>query len=175
MLSRRLWLVVVVMLIPTAGRAHDHNADYFLAGSYAKGSNIWGLHQAFAKTIKPGDYDWSVVGDLGFHFGSHDGSGVTRIAFVGGVRYTFPGNPKVHKNRLSLHALGGGVRTHEGAESDTDPALVLGAGYEFLPRGHMSAAGWAFRIQGDYVVNDRESFPRVSLGFVHRFQRLPKP
>jgi hypothetical protein len=163
-------VVVALLLLPTVAHAHDHTADFFGGISFANASTLWGLHQSLAITSpSPANHDLSFIGDFTVHFGSHDDRDLTRVTFLGGIRYA-PTGMRYFKNVVSFHLLAGGV--HDGAaEGSTEPALALGAGYEFLPKGDKSASGWAIRLQGDYViVNDRESFPRFSAGVVYRIK-----
>jgi hypothetical protein len=168
---RRSWLAVVLMLLlqPTLARAHDHTADLFGAFSFARASNLWGLHESLALTLpSPSNRDLSLVADLSLHIGTHDDKDLTRVTFLGGFRYTLSGR-RLLKHLVSFHALAGGV--HDGGPaSGTEPALALGGGYEYLPRGSESAAGWGFRVQGDYVISGGENFPRLSAGIVYRIK-----
>jgi hypothetical protein len=168
---RRLWLVVVVLLIPTAGRAHDHKADFFGAFSLAKGSTSKGAHEVLAVSLPMLDHDLSVLFDSSFHVGSENGQRLTRIGYMIGARYTFPGQPDVHKNRFSVHGLVGGVRSHADAQVDNDPAIAVGGGWEFVLRGDKAAAGWAYRLQADYVFRSDDDFLRLSGGIAYLFKR----
>ena len=162
---RRLSLVVVVtLLMPVPTWAHDHTADFFSAFCFARGSNLAGVQQALAITLPWGEKDVSVVFDTSIHMGKHDGDPRTRVAIMGGARYTFEGliNPK---NLLSVHGLLGGVRDGGGVTT-ADPALALGGGYEYLQDGN--PYGWGLRAQVDYIVSGGENFPRFSFGFVYR-------
>jgi hypothetical protein len=166
MRSRRLSIVVVVLLlVPTAARAHDHTADFFSAFCYAHASNLFGVQQSVAVTLPwPDNDDLSFVFDTSAHMGTHDGDPRTRVAVLVGARYTFEGLINA-KNLLSVHALGGGVRD-AGVITQADPAFAFGGGYEFLQGGN--PLGWGFRAQVDYVVSGGENFPRFSGGLVFR-------
>ncbi|MGH9386289.1 MAG: hypothetical protein ACRD2N_18595 [Vicinamibacterales bacterium] len=166
---RRLWLVVVVLFMPTAARAHDHTADFFGGFSYADASKLWGFHTQLGTTLPWLDYDLSAVGDLTIHVGTHDRADLTRVTFLGGLRYT-PTKTRLLKNVVSFHALLGGVHDAD-ADSSNDLALAVGVGWEYLPKGKDSAAGWGVKVQADYAFSQGESFPRVSAGVVYRIKK----
>ena len=169
---RRLWLVVLVLqLIPAAARAHDHKAAFFSAFSVAKGSTLKGAHEVLEIPLsEPLDRDLSVLVDSSFHVGSENGERVTRLGYMIGARYTFPGTPDVHKNRFSVHGLVGGVRNHADTQVDNGLAAALGGGWEFIRHGDKSAAGWAYRLQADYVFRGDEDFLRLSGGVAYLFK-----
>jgi hypothetical protein len=164
---RLRWLVVVVLLlVPSAVRAHDHTADVFFSiWSYEHASNLFGLQGAYALTI-PDVPHLSLVGDLAFHQGSHDDNDVTQTTYMGGIRYMFA---EGHTKHVPFaHVLVGVARRSGDLPSDTDLALAVGGGYEYLPNGDQSSGGWGIRLTADYIAGG-EGFPRVSAGFVFRF------
>jgi hypothetical protein len=170
---RRPWFLAVFLLIPTAAQAHGHRADFYAAVSVAKGSTLWGTQQTLGLTSpRPRSHDMSIVGDLGVYKGTDSDLDVTRITFMGGVRWWGPGTAG-YKHRAYGQILAGGVHDHRGEEDATDPALAFGIGYEFNPHGEERDSGLAARAQIDYVkvFQDGESFPRFSAGIVYRLGR----
>jgi hypothetical protein len=165
---RRLSLVVVLLLMPTPARAHDHIADFFGGGSSAYDSTLWGFHTQLGTTLPwLENKDLSAVGDLALHIGTHDGADLTRVTFLGGFRYA-PSGMRLFKNIVSFHALLGGVHDAD-ADSSNEFALAIGGGYEYLPKGQNPGGGhWGFRVQADYVISSGDGFPRVSAGVVYR-------
>ena len=164
---RRLPIVVVVLLlVPTVARAHDHTADFFSAFCYAYDSNLFGVQQALSVTSpKPGNKDLSIVFDTSVHMGKHEGDSRTRVLIMGGVRYTLTQLLDPDRHLVTAHFLAGGMRDG-GAVTTADPAVAFGGGYEYLKNG--TATGLGFRFQFDYVVSGGQDFPRFSGGIVYR-------
>ena len=171
---RRLWLVLVLLLVPTAARAHDHFADVCFGVSLAHESILVGPFATVSKTFKTSTdsklRNVSLIGDLSTHWGSHDDIDVRRVFFMGGLRYTFAGES--HQKHLPfVEVLLGGAHNDDddGSDADADPALAIGAGYEHVMSG--SPGGWGIRVQGGYIVRPGDITPRISVGFVKRFKK----
>jgi hypothetical protein len=166
----RLWIVVVVLLLmPATARAHDHTADFFGGVCYANASKLFGPHVSVAITIPTLlERDLSVVGDLATFIGTHDEQELTRVTSMVGIRYT-PTGMRLSKHLAAFHFLIGSVRDG-GLDSSTKWASSVGGSWEYL-RNDKSAAGFAFRAQGDYVISGGENFPRFSAGIVYRLDR----
>jgi hypothetical protein len=172
------WLVLVAVLVPATAQADDHRADLYAGFGYANASHLWGLHEAYAWTLKDSGglaNDISILGDVSLHFGSHGGNTVTRVTYLVGPRWTIP-TPEPH-HKLLAHALIGGV--HSNPEADTkDWAVAFGGGWEYILRPATSpkesSEGLGVRFQVDYVirVGDNENFPRVSGGLIYRFKKI---
>jgi hypothetical protein len=174
---RRPWLLLVLLLLPSAARADDHTAEFYAAGfSFVPGSFLIGPHVAFGKTIelpryKGFDKNLSIVGDFSTHFGPNEEEG-KRVTFaVGGrVSATIRDYFKlVHSGR----ALVGGVYGTDRPEPETNLAFLFGYEAEWMPgRRTLEYEGWGFRAQVDWVVRkgDAENFARVSTGFVYRWR-----
>jgi hypothetical protein len=163
-IGRRCLVVVVLLLIPTAARAHDHVADFFGAFCYAHASNLAGVQQSLAIALPFWEKDISFVTDTSFHVGKHDGEPLTRVSYLLGLRYT-PTGMQHPSHLFSVHGLVGGVRDG-GLNTNNDWAVALGGGYEYLLDGNPE--GWGFRTQVDYVISGGENFPRISGGIVFR-------
>jgi hypothetical protein len=161
------WLVAVLLLVPTPVAAHDHTADiYFAAFSYEYASNLWGiLHFTGAKTL-PDHEQISFVGDFARRHGDHDETDLARTSFMGGVRYTFAEG--LTRHAPFAHVMIGAVRSTADDVSETDTTVAIGGGYEFLPDGDTSSAGWGVRVSADYVFGSG-GYPRLSAGVVYRF------
>lgn len=168
------WLVLAVLFFPAAAHADDHRADRFAAFSRASGSSLFGVHltDAIILPMANTQKDLALLGDLSVHFGSRNENDVTRVTFLGGLRWTFAKEIDARKERPKLlpfvHVLLGGVYTNDGAANGTDPAVGLGAGVDYVRRGAAREA-WATRLQVDYIQGG-EGFLRVSAGLVYRFE-----
>jgi len=168
------WLAAFLMLMaPAAAHADDHRADISGAFSYAKGSKLLGMHQAFAHTL-PDREQWSVVGDFAVYFGSDEGRQITRATYMVGPRLTLSTQSPHHK--VLPYALFGGIYNNDDLGGTTDGAIAFGAGWEYIQKPAVQGAsshGLGFRAQADYVINlgDRDSFPRLSAGLVYRFRK----
>ena len=166
------WLAAFLMLVaPAAAHADDHRADISGAISYAKGSKLLGVHEAYAQTI-PGREQWSVVGDFAVYFGSDDGRQITKVTYMVGPRLSLGTQSPHHK--VVPYALIGGIYNNDDLGGATDGAIALGAGWEYIQKPAVTGAsshGLGFRAQADYVINlgDRDSFPRLSAGLIYRF------
>ncbi len=164
---RRPWLVVVVLLLtPAAASADDHTADFFGAFAFAHASKLWGIHTSLAIALPEVVHqDLSLVADLTLHIGTHDEQDVTRVTYMGGIRYT-PTGMRHPRHQVFGQVLGGGV--HDGGPATSNKwALAVGGGYEYLFRE--KSRGWGVRGEVDRVfVRDREDFLRVSAGIVYR-------
>src|SRR5688572_2186474 len=117
----RPWLVVVVLLLmPTTARAHDHTADFYWGLCYANASSLFGPHVSVAMTVPNVlERDLSVVGDVAAYMGTHDDLDLTRVTFMGGIRYT-PTGMRLLRHVGGFHFLVGGVRDG-GPISSTEP------------------------------------------------------
>jgi hypothetical protein len=171
MRARRLSIVVVVLLlVPTVARAHDHTADFFAGFCYAYDSNLFGVQQAMAITLpkqRPGAKRVSVVFDTSAHMGEHKGEDRTRVLILGGVRYTLTQLIDPHRHLLTAHFLAGGLRDGGMTRTSGDFATAFGGGYEYLQQRD-DPRGLGFRLQFDYVVSGGADFPRISGGIVYR-------
>jgi hypothetical protein len=168
-------VVLGLLLVPAPARADGHWADFYAAFSGGGGgSNVYGIHSAFAATSPggPSHYLSFVLTDVSIHSGSHDGSDVTQITFLWGGRVTI--SKPYHKFKPSFHVLLGGVTT-DGVADGTTFATAFGGGLEYLldPVSKERKKGFGFRAQIDRVVrsSDRDDFWRISGGVFYRFGR----
>ena len=183
---QRSWLAVAVLLIPAAARADDHRADRFGGFSRAGGSSLFGVHVTDAITLPSRgmtNRDLALLGDLSVHVGSRtpgrsqgradDQHDVTRITFLGGLRWTFAKDVADRQQQPKLlpfvHGLLGGVYTHDRA-NDASIAGGVGGGLDYVLRRGEPREAWATRVQVDYIVSGQEDFVRVSAGIVYRFR-----
>jgi hypothetical protein len=167
------WLVLAVLLFPAAVHADDHRADRFGGFSRSGGSSLFGVHVTDAVTLPNSPkYDLALLGDLSLHFGSHNGNDTARVTFLGGIRWTFaPDATRQPKHLPFVQALLGGVYTHDGVADGTEPAVGLGAGWDYVPARGGAREAWALRAQLDYIISGGEDFSRFSAGVVYRFKR----
>jgi len=107
----------------------------------------------------------ALLGDLGHHWGDHEGAKFTQTSVAGGLRLTFGrywGEPFVH-------ALGGALQSHTAGVIDTNGLLGAGAGFDVVFRDKFVA-----RFQVDYFkvfsAGGGDTYPRISLGFVYRLE-----
>jgi len=167
----RSWLVLGMLLIPTAVRADDHRADLYGGASRGGGgSTLGGFHQTLALgSARPVSKDLSfVLADVSAHFGND----VTQVAVMGGVRWTLFAK-REQKHKVSGRGLLGLVHSNDGAPGPKDFAGAVGVSWEYIPTPTEPSKGWGVRVQYDYVIRSdadgRESFSRLSGGLVYRF------
>jgi hypothetical protein len=169
---RHGWLALAFALVPIAAHAHGHTADVFAAFRYADGSSLRGGRATYAYVIPRSEPDavrfWSLVGDVGFLFGEHDGVDVGQVALSGGIRATYARSTTAAHLPFAQLLLGG-LHTQDGLLNPTDFALDIGLGYEWAP----VARPVSVRIQFDYVRSGGQNFPGFSVGIVHRFKKEP--
>lgn len=171
---RPVWLVVMVLLVPTAARASDHTASIFGALSFASGSTLTGLHGSLEvswPTTQPFHDYVAIIVDASGYGGSHDGNDVTRTTFFVGGRgiYRIPGTNHIASGQVLL----GIVRSQVAAAKDNNFASAIGGGYEYLlgDASRTSPQGWGVRFQSDYVFqNTGDGFARASFGVIYRYK-----
>lgn len=161
-------LVLIALLFPSAAQAHGHRWDFSLAPSSADGSRLWGGRVSFGITNKvPANEDLSWLIDLTNLKDRDSSQDITLMAYFGGLRYAVV---PTSKHLLMLHGLVGAIDKHQGATGRTDFAMMLGAAYEWVPRG--LEAGWALRVQADHSFVPEKSvkgYTQFSVGVVKRF------
>jgi hypothetical protein len=171
---QRPWLVLALLLIPTAARADRHNWDVSaMASSSTGGSLLWGGSLSGEKTI----HRYPKVGvflDLAKYSGPHDGGSLTRFSALAGPRLVFYRTVKKQYLQTELryrlqffgHLLGGIVQT---TDHGTTGAGGVGGGVD----GLFSDYG-GVRAQVDHVWFSPEvgehRFFRFSLGVTYRFE-----
>lgn len=174
----RPWVILAVVLAPSAAGAGDHRFDLFLApltsGLNAKGSSakLLGWHVAGAATTPAEKWrKLSYIGDLSVHFLGDDDSGadLTQVSFMVGPRWTFlSGDDKHHMPFVHVVFLGAVLRSKEAIQS-TSGAVAVGAGYDFAPGENKN---WGTRVQVDYIQpwgSDIRYSVRASAGLIYRF------
>jgi hypothetical protein len=177
---RRLWLLVVVWLIPAVARASDHNGDLFLAASAidAIGSTIrlGGFQAGGEKTFHTGGHRFSLTGDMSVHFYGKDGDkDLTQITFMIGPRWRFFKGAR-HNLYFQFMAIGFGYRSDGVTNTGSASGVVgLGAGYDFVKK---KCGTWGLRAQFDDIlpyaaVQNKKRILRFSVGYVHRFVKSP--
>jgi hypothetical protein len=180
---RRSWLVLGILLVSTTARADDHRADWFGGLSGGRGSTLVGVHQSYALTLGMPDFS-VVVADFAVQFGSHNGSDVTQVPYMAGLRANF-WKPDHKKHLFFAQVLGGGLYRNSGvtsgnggAKSGNDGAIALGVGWEFLPArqesgGQTIGDTWGIRVGFDYIfsIGEFDNAPRLSVGVVYRFTK----
>jgi hypothetical protein len=191
--ARRPWLVLSVLLSAATALADDHNSDLCVgAPSWVSGSpTTWGIHASFAilgqskaKHDLGNPKKWGGVADFSIYSGS-EGTETTRLVFLAGARYSFPGKVEKVKDlkgqetehrRLWLpffQVLSGVMETKDASGNVTDPVIGGGLGVDVLFSTKKDRT-WGFRGQVDGLarlsdkVEDRWLY-RVSGGIVYRF------
>ncbi len=169
MRSRRPWLILVFVLVPTVARANDHVADLLFAASLGGGSVLRGGRAAITWTMpKPTTRDVALFLDLSVLDGEHDDNDVTKVGYLFGIRWTPAGENQKHLP--TFHALVGDMKHNSGPEKGNHWAFAFGGGYEIVPVATRTVSEWAFRTDADViVVNDASSFVRASAGVVWRW------
>ena len=175
MCFRRSWLLLGILLIPTAVRADDHRADIYAGFAGGGGaSKLFGFSEAVAVAIPKFKKVSFVPSDVSVEFGSHGDQGVTQVAYLVGARLTIA-KPRL-RSKVSFHALGGNVYTNDGTPDKNNGAFALGAGWEWIPTPTKPSKGLGFRVQADYIwrTGVRDDFPRFSVGAIYRFGQHEK-
>jgi hypothetical protein len=171
MAIRRPWLALVILLSPAAAYAHDHFADACVAPTYEKGSTLLGFHIAGGFTVpeppsaKAEVKRVSVLADFSMHW-NKGGIDKSRTNYAGGLRYAFALRPDQKIVPFAQVLLGASHINTEG-DGNTDPFVGFGVGVERIWGG---PGGYGLRGQLDYLVRSGEVSPRVSVGFVFRFE-----
>ena len=154
MRSSRFWLVVAMLLVPSAAAADGHRAIFF-GLSFSNGSLLTGVHGT-VDAVMPGDRV-AIAGD----FSWHTGNGTDRTLYAAGLRF-LPGYARNASSRhlVSLHALVGGARE----SGDNSAVFGGGAAYEAVLR-RTATARVSLRIQGDVFgrTGSLDSFGRFSV------------
>jgi hypothetical protein len=170
---RRPWLAVLILLSPSAAHAHDHFADACVAAAASFSNPVIGFHVTFAKTVPELDAKFkeevkrvSFVGDFSWQ-GWDPGDGEDKdVNFLTGVRYMFVAS-HAQKKIPFVQVLVGGTHVKTNGVGDTDPAVAVGAGFEYILKD--SPKGWGIRVQADYIVRPGDVSPRLSAGIAKRW------
>lgn len=169
---RPSWLILALLLIPTAAHADDHKADLFGGPSGARGSSLWGFQVTGALTLPvPGlGRNLAAIGDFSAHIGSRDEEDL--ISFLVGARLALA---KGHESHVVPFAqvMFGRVHYRDGDGSGGDGAVVVGGGLDFLVTRTEDSGGWGLRAEVDRVwrVGDAHDLVRVSGGLFVRWGR----
>ena len=179
MQTRRSWLVLVVVLIPSVCGAHNHKLDLAVGASGGQGSKLLGFHAAVALTLreKPpsahgdatpsatGDatpteepyLNWSVVLDVSGAFDVSDNAAGSlalgrhhRYTSAFGFRYTFPGNKGVAAHFM-VHGFQS-ENTVKGSARVESTKIAPGVGLSWDPipmKGELTKITPGFRLQVD--------------------------
>jgi hypothetical protein len=107
----------------------------------------------------------AALGDVGYHWGEHEGANFTQMSLAGGLRMTYAS----HKSEPFGHVLAGLVQSHTTGIIDNNFLVGVGGGFDvvFLDR-------YVARLQVDYFkvfsAGGDDTYPRITLGFVYRFE-----
>jgi hypothetical protein len=111
--------------------------------------------------------DWilAALGDVGYHWGEHEGANFTQMSVAGGLRLTFGRR----KGEPFAHVLAGALQSHTAGVIDTNPLAGIGGGFDVAFTDRFVA-----RFQADYFkvfsAGGDGTYPRFSLAFVYRFE-----
>ena len=183
---RRVWLVLLLTLLPglaRAGGAKPGKAPPGPPRSEPRGPDVFAGY-TYTHAGEASLNGWQLTGTLPFrkgirweadlcgHYGSFAGADLSQLTFLAGARYVFHGS----RLRPFGHALLGGVRRTASvpgaslSSSDTDWGGGLGGGVD----GRLDRR-WAVRVQADLLLlhglGQWDADPRLSLGAVYRFGR----
>jgi hypothetical protein len=174
MSTRRLWLVLALLLMPAGAGASDHVFDTYVAGSYLAGNGsrirLKGLHVSGAVTAGERHRSWSFVGDVSVHFGEEKEGAVdadlTQLTFMAGPRRTFRGG-HAYMPFLQATALGAVHRTGGLQDrSTTGMATAVAVGLDVAPGNEGT---WGTRVQVELVAaHGLRPALRVSAGLLFR-------
>lgn len=108
----------------------------------------------------------ALLGDIGHHWGQHEGADFTQTSAAGGLRLTFGrlrGEPFVH-------GIVGGLQSHTAGNINTDVLVGFGGGVDVVLWADTIIA----RLQADrfkvFSAGGGDTYPRYSLSFVYRFE-----
>jgi hypothetical protein len=171
---RCIWVILAVVLVPAIAQAHIHNADASAALSFDAASTLVGGHTQVGVTFpRPRNRDLGLLLDVTIHHGEHEDRDVTRVGFMGGVRYMYQASDTT-RFIPSGHVLVGLQHDAGVAGFKTDLAVAVGGALEItLTEDQDTGKGWGTRFLVDYVFSDVDNFPRISAGVVYRFGRQP--
>jgi hypothetical protein len=185
--SARPWFVLAVALVPAGASADNHFADFMGAGSAAGQSALGGVQGTVAFLLGPKAHDfsalpkprqWSILLDGSAYFvGVHEGEEPKEYSYALGVRRTLRPHPHDRRYLPFLHATVGRVHGDRGDLKGNRTTLVLGGGVDYLTKRRVQHPEKGYTVLGsraqvEWVVpvsgNNRDKFPRLSLGVVVR-------
>lgn len=182
--TRRAWLVLLMVFLPTVARADDHWSEMSGAVSYAHLSDLTGVHVAAAVAVDrvtpaalaKAARHWSLVGDFSAHvWGKHDHVDLNQYTLGVGLRRTLA--RYAYKRYVPFVQGTIGAALSRGSALDGDRgAITFGGGIDFVSRrknssGMLKWMGYGWRVQGDVVFpwsGEVNWYPRLSTGFVLR-------
>ena len=132
MLLRRLWIVLLFLLVPAVVSADGHRAGIFGGGSFMKASKVLGVHTSTELVLFKSLPRLLVIpDDISIHNGEHEGVPVTVTTVMWGGGWslaptdgTKPHMPSVHLLISSVHSIG----------TDADLAMAVGDVYQLMDR-----------------------------------------
>jgi hypothetical protein len=166
-MRRRLCFVFALLLAPATANAHDHIAAAFFAFSFADASSLPGAQFSWEQAI-PANPHVTILGDVNFNAGEHEGVDIKRFAYLVGARYTFA-KPESRWFVPSVHFLTGAIIDNAGPQEGGSPAIAVGGAYDIMSKA--AASGWGARFQVEYLVNSGENYWKYSAGLVYRIHR----
>jgi len=163
-----------MLLLPSEARAHRHRAGAFGGYSWDKGSTLQGFQfsgewmlqgttPAGTKVTRP----FSLFGDFGANWGSHERGDRTQVGLMGGLRARWPFGGSKKVVQPFAHLVLGFVHTQDSAPNASDSAWGPGAGFGVDVR---LGDGLFLRGEFDYVrlqwsEGIARSYRRYSVGF----------
>lgn len=163
----RLWLVLVLLALPTAARAHEHKMDLYGGPSLESGSVLVGLLGSVSIPIAIPETDvrhLSVVADVSAHWGTNDRRQSTVMA---GLRYSFAATTE-QRHLPFAHVMIGAAETSNRISGDWGFGAALGGGVESVIWGD-GESGSGVRAQADFIVRPGDNSARVTVGFFKRW------
>jgi len=168
---RYVWLVVVILLVPSVASADQHRAGLYGGVSAARGSTLWGAHFNFEYAVSDADKRREqpqhvyLMADYSIHESN-------RNTLMGGANFTGKLGGGV---AVSLRALAGSVW----GDGSSDFAGGIGAavdvdlGERYPPSNPPDSVRFALRLQADEIIRggDAKNFWRASVGVVVKFPK----
>jgi hypothetical protein len=178
MRTRRLWLALGFLLVPTLVHADDHRARAFAAMSQAYRSVLAGFYGSVDFSVPVMEHDLGGIGEFSLNSGSHEDIDETNMTFMGGPSVALL--PDLKKPFVfSAHLLVGVVSTDsdDDTRDDTSFSLGFGGAWDYSPRRPQEQNGFGARVQVDWVWAEGRAanFLRASVGGTYTWYPPKKP
>jgi hypothetical protein len=174
MSTRKLFIILALLLLPTASQAHTHKAEAAVGGSVAKGSAlVGGYGSAGVGILHP---NLMLIADVSDHSLSIEDKdpGVTRRVKTLGGRFWFPRTYKWKLARVwnTVHPFTQVTRTSletrtKGLSKISDITLGVAVGADIFSDDDKGPLGWRVQVEGLWPSSGFEA--RFSTGLVFRF------
>jgi hypothetical protein len=176
--TRRIYLVLLALLLPVVAQADRHRMGGRLGLTDARRSNLWGVGTSFdlplvlkrdasAPTGRGEDHTFSAIVELSIVWGTHDGEDLTQFTYLSGLRYSLN---KIPWRKLELYVQGLVGGWHSNREDVRDlPVAAVGAGLYYPFNGEK--VGVSLQVDRYLPQGPPEAYTQISLGLVLRHHK----